>query len=534
MSERASQSSLPLVIAVLAGLLQVVAGIDLGRQSGEAVDRAAMGGALGPILAIAGVVASWLGAWLFGARPIVAGVVGLGGTAATIYVAWPFVTRLGFLYYGEFVLHHFLAILAAGLCVQLTHRWAIDEGLGRARSAPLLLTALGVVLLLGQHVSDVPGIAFQIDLLWQGGAAALLLAVGAAFALLWRALDGLRERVLAVAALVPLATRIVLGGGLGSAPLGAGAAAPMTVSFAVVALAIFFLLQPRIPWLGRGAAVAARALVILLSARATFVLGDLYQKAYLRYEDRLGGLLRSIVGFDLPYPVYVEGWRLGAASVAVFALLTGLVSALLGARTRQAALAIALVVVAGYGLTSPQLLLMHCAGLLALFTALADDEQGAPVEAVPVLPSQEIEEILVMVADRLELAPPVVARDSRELLVALRGDVRRLAVDLRGRSDGGPRWQVTLKVGVLGRGAPEAEVIPDPVGEHPRLRGDVQLAAGEGGGVLAALSAFPAASARLWSAGAEVDFGDDLGRLSPASLEALIRALVRQIRGPVG
>lgn len=532
MSERSSQSSLLLVIAVLAGLLQVAAGVELGRSAGELVDQAAMGGALGPVLAIAGVVAAWLGAWLFGARPVLAAAVGLGGTAIALWIARPFTSWLGLLYYGEFILHHFLAILAAGLCVQVTHGWAIDLDLGRARSAPLLLCALAVVLLLGQHMSDVPGIDFQIDLLWQGGAAALLLAVPVSLAILWPEIVGPRRRALALALLAPLTVRVLLGGVLGKTPLGAAAAEPITAAVAVASLAIFFLLQPRFEPGLRTHGRVLRGLSLIVGALASHQLYRLYLSKFLRYEDRLGGLLRSIVGFDLPYPTYVAGWRLALASVAVFALIAGLCSALTGPRTRAAGLAIALCVVAGLGLTSPQLLLMHVAGLLALFAALADEGVAAAAEPVPALPSQEIEEILLLVADRLELPPPVVLEEARETVVALRGDVRRVAIDLRGRSGRGGRWAVTLRVGVLGRGAPEAEVLPDPAGEHPRLRGDVQLVSSEGSGVLAALSAFPSATARVWSAGAEIEFGDALTRLGPASLEALIRALVRQVRGP--
>jgi hypothetical protein len=44
-----------------------------------------------------------------------------------------------------------------------------------------------------------------------------------------------------------------------------------------------------------------------------------------------------------------------------------------------------------------------------------------------------------------------------------------------------------------------------------------------------ALSAFPAAHGRFWSAGCEVALGAAQARLSGASLEALVRSLARAV-----
>jgi len=111
--------------------------------------------------------------------------------------------------------------------------------------------------------------------------------------------------------------------------------------------------------------------------------------------------------------------------------------------------------------------------------------------------------------------------------VALRGELGRVVVDLRARSVDGARWTVLLRVGLVGRGAPTAELLPDPKGGAPRLRGDTRALGDAAGGVMEALSAFPAAHGRFWPAGCEVALGAALARLSGASLEALVRSLAR-------
>jgi hypothetical protein len=294
----------------------------------------------------------------------------------------------------------------------------------------------------------------------------------------------------------------------------------MVTALTITSVYAFFVLRPRVDPFGRVLSIVAGLVV-------SYRLHSLYYAPHFDARDeRFGGLVRSIVGFDLPYPSFVADWKVATATVGVFALVAAITSAALDPRRRSRAAALALVFVAGFGLTSPQLVLMHAAGVLALIAALAD----APIEVVePVLapPPEEPELILCEVAERLEIDPPVVVEEAAETVIALRGEHRRSAVDLRARSADGQRWHVVLRCGVVGRGRPDAEVLPSADGH--RLRGEVSRVGGEDSGVLDRLSAFPTATARFWEAGCEVDFGDDLTRLSGASLEALIRSLGRAL-----
>ncbi|MCB9567181.1 MAG: hypothetical protein H6710_08240 [Myxococcales bacterium] len=524
MSARASAASQLVVVAVVAGLAQIIAGVELGFALPTPLAKAIAEPATPYILAISGVMAAGLAAWLVRARVGVAVAVAVGGAALAWTLAVPHVTPLGLAYHGEFILHHFLTLVSAAVCLLVAHGWANDPELGRVRAAPLLAAALGVLLLVGQHIAGLPILGFDLEVLRVVGALAVFAAIVAGLALLWRRLDGWSGRALAVLLLAPLAVRLALGGALGlrGGQLGVSAAGPMTVAQLIAGVAAFVLIRPRLDRLGQ-------VLALAVGASVSLALEGIYESrrfavSFTNFED----LLRSIVGFEVPFPGFVERWRLGFSAVAIFAVAAAIARATLDPFERRRGLALALMVVAGLGLATPQLFWMQAAGALALIAALAE-AAPAPVERVEAAPPDEPELILHGLAERREVEPPVVVEEATETVIALRGELRRVAFDLRARSNDGRRWRVGLRAGVLGRGAPEAEVIPDGEGEGHRLRGDARLVGEAGGGVLAALSAFPESCGRFWSAGAEVELGEDLARLGPASLEALVRALCRQV-----
>lgn len=524
MPERESSITLLVAIAVIAGVLQIVAGFALGLAGAEDLATAAAEGAQPVILGVAGVMTALLLAWLLRERALWAVGVAVVGSAASAALMLPHLSVLGLIYHGEFVLHHFLALLAAAVVLLVTQGWAVDPECGRLRQLPVIAAGIGVVLLVGQHLSSLPWLEIALGSLWQVGTVALFAAVGLGLVVVWPRL-GAASRAIAAAAAAPVAARLVLGGGAGlmGAPLGVQAAPVMTGTIAAASLCLFALVRPTIDrW--------ARVFAVITAGTLAHSLYRLYEGYFAAHEDRVGGVARSIFGFDLPYPTYVPPWQAGAAAVAIFLVVSAILCGTIASPWRARGVALGLVVTAGLGLTSPQLELMHAAGLVALLAALGPS-RAAVTPVIAGGPPQAIEVILGEVAERLELAAPVRLEQPAETVIALRGDHRRLALDLRARSADGNKWSVVLRIGVIGRGSPDAELIPDPAGEAPRLRGDAQRVGGEASGVLAALSAFPAAHVRFWAAGCEAALGDDLSRLSGASVEALCRALGRQIRG---
>lgn len=524
MNLRASAPTQLVTVAVIVGVAQVAAGVLLSLAKPEALGLAAAEGPLVYLLGISGVVAAWLVAWFLRARLPLALGLGVAGTVAIVGASASSGSALGLIYFGELLIHHFLTFLAAAICLVVSRRWFFDPEFGGLRRLPLVFAGVGVVLLLGQHVASVPVLDLDLELLWKIGSASLLLAIPAAWVLLWSRYSW-SDRLLSICVLAPLAVRIVLGGagGLSGAAPGVSAALPMMTAITIAGVAAFFLLGKRVD-------VLARVFSLLVGGFVSYRLDAIYQGPNFQfYEERLGGLVRSILGFELPYPSFVAGWKMATATVAIFTITAAISAALIDHRQRARAMALALVVVAGFGLTTPQLLLMQAAGSLALLACL---REGQVVAVPPALcpPPEEPEQVFAELAERLALAAPVVIEEPLETLLALRGEHRQIPVDLRARTADRLRWVVVLSCGVLGRGRgrADAEVLPGRGGH--RLRGDARRVGGEESGVLAALSAFPTATARFWEAGCEVEFGDDLTRLRAASLEALIRAVGRLLR----
>ncbi len=522
MNLRPSATIQLVTVAVIVGIAQVVASVALSLAKPEALALAAAEGPILYVLGVSGVAAAWLVAWFLRARVLLALGLGVAGTVVIIGVSASSGSALGLIYFGELLIHHFLALLAAAICLAVGRSIFVDPDLGGLRRLPLLFAGVGGALLLVQHVVSLPVFGLDLEFVWRLGSASSLLAIAATWVLLWP-LYSWSDRLLSVCLLAPLVVRIVIGGaaGLSGAVPGVSAAMPMMVAITSAGIAAFLLLGKRVD-------VFARVLSLLVGGLVSYRLDGVYQGPHFQfYEERLGGLVRSIFGFELPYPSFVAGWKTATATVAIFTMTAAISAALLDRSQRARALALALVVVAGLGLTTPQLLLMQAAGSLVLLACL---REGPVVAVSPVAcpPPEEPEQIFAELAERLGVAAPVVIEEPVETLLAIRGEHRQSALDLRARTADHLRWVVVLACGVLGRGRPDAEVLPGRGGH--RLRGDVRRVGGEESGVLAALSAFPTATARFWEAGCEVEFGDDLTRLGAASLEALIRAIGRQLR----
>ncbi|WAS98419.1 hypothetical protein [Nannocystis punicea] len=428
---------------------------------------------------------------------------------------------LGLAYHGELLLHHFLAVLCAAACVAVTIGWAVDPGLGRLRLLPAVPAVAGAALLLAEHLSRAPD--SPVGLFGQVGTASLLLAAPLALAALWSHLQPLALRWGALVLLVPLTVRTALGGKsvLSGMPLGTEGAAPVLVTTGVAALLGVALMRPRAERGLHGAALA-------LSAVACFTLHRGYTQRFGDLEAAVGQLARSLLGFELPYPGYLPGWRIVGGMMALFVVFALTTTSLLSRRDHVRGLCLAILLCAGLGLSTPQLVLMTGAGLLLAFDTVA----GAPAPAPRVVaPPRPIEAIVGEAAGLLGLPAPTVLEQQRGAVIALRGEVERVAVDLRARQDRGA-WHIVLQAGVLGRGAPDVELVPGGAGDEPhplvaghRARGEARRLERLPESFLLALAPFPDHRTRVWPGGCQVELGDRLDALDAAALAAVLRGM---------
>ncbi len=504
--------------AAVAGLLQLIAGVTLGLATPEALHRGAREGPRMYILIVLALAASSLLAWVLRARPRVAAGIALAGPVLAGLLIWRGgVTRLGLAYHGEFILHHFLTLVCAALCVVIPLQWLRDPKLGRLRWLPAAPAAVGAALLLTEHLlardSDFTGPIGQV------GTALSLATWPIALASLWPTLGPTRLRVWLLLTATPAAVRVVLGGAaaLAGVPLGLAAAAPVMTAVIVASLAGLLLLRPQID-------AVLRLLVTLGAGVMTLGLYRVYLQRFGDLEGDLGGLVRSLFGFDLPYPGYVPGWKLGAAMLGLFVLLTTLSGALISGRDHTRGLGLAIMITAGLGLSSPQLALMLTAGYLVLLDATA----GAPPDPNEVItaPPAALEQTLADLATRLGLPAPVSLEQADGRVVSLRGDLEHNPLQLRAR-ERRRGWSVELTLGVPGRGRPEVELIPDEGGH--RVVGNTRRLESMPEALLVALADHPTHRTRFWPGGVQVDFGRQLSGLDADHLARLLEQLGRVV-----
>lgn len=507
--------------AALAGTLQLVATLELSMSSEGAVVRAIREGPT-IYLGAAAILAAFAALVVWQRRRWTVAVgLALPGLLAAIGLVWTSGSRLGLSYHGEFLLHHFLALLCAATCVAVPLAWARDGALGRLRALPLLPALAGAGLLLAEHLRREVGA--PIGTLGQVGTATLLLAVPLALGSLWPHLQPPRLRAAACFLALPVTIRVALGGSaaLAGLPLETGAATPLLIALGLAAVAGWALVRPRAERGLHGPAIA-------LAGVACFALQRAYTQRFGELEVAVGGLARSLFGFDLPYPGYLPTWRLASALLVLFALFSLAVTSLLSRRDHVRGLCLVILMTAGLGLTSPQLALMTGAGLLLALDTLV----GAPPPPPPVIaPPRPVEAIVAEAAKLLDLPPPTVLEQQRGAVIALRGELGRIHVDLRARHER-TGWILVAQAGTLGRGAPELELRPgDPDDDpHPllgthQLRGDPRRVETVPESLLMALQLFPAHRTRLWPGGCQIELGGRLDHLDAASLAAVLRSM---------
>ena len=527
--------------ALVAGALQIVATTALGRARSDAIVRAAAEGATLYLLGALATAVGLLVVWLLRRRPPIAAVVLVVWQAA---VFWPLSKRatwLGLAYHGEYILHHFLALVCAATCITVLASWRRRNELGPARLVPVTLGLLGAGTLAFLHVASQPSVQMRASsTLHETATAALLLSVLAGLAIGWRTIRPPAMRIVAVLLLTPLLLRIGLAfpEGLTGAAVPMGGRTALMTAVVLAATGVFVAFRPRLP-------TALRIAAVSLSAIATALLYVAYRRGFGELEDDVGGLAQSLFGFPLPYPNYVSDPKLFASMVGLFFIFAVVTAGLLSSTERPRGIAFGLLCVTGLGLTNPQLALMAGAGLL-LFLDIGIEQgthgnpqdEGESTSALP--PSTPVEDILLAAAERLDLPDPVTLADAPRAIVALRGEVATATIDVRARRLRSEMWAIDLQIGMIGRGRPDAELVPDSsqdgtrpaheLGRTHRIRGSARALEQLGDPVLDAMMPFPRARARFWEAGITIALGDDLEQLDAARLARLIARMARSLR----
>lgn len=513
--------------ALVAAAFQVVATLLLGLAPVEAIQRAADEGSQAYLLGALGTAVATLVLWLLRQRPLVASITFLTLELALLIGLVSGTTRLGLAYHGEFVLHHFITFLSAAACVSLGWGWIRDDALGSRRwlaGAPALLGGIG---LFAVHVLEQPGVGLRVPALALQTAMALALtAPAAALAGTWAQHDHpqAHPRILAIAVMVPLLLRIAVGlpSSLTGAPIPDDARTLAMASVIMASALAFWAFRPQMPR-------PVRFLVIALAAFVTALLYMVYVHplGFGRLEDGIGGIAQSLFGFSLPYPTFVGSWRVVLTCVAVFFILSVVYGGLLSWDERLRGLALGLYAITGIGVSNPQLALMASAALLLLVHTLVTPAASSAAAGSADVP---VEDIFKDAADLLDLPAPVVLEGT---VVSVRGDLDGAPLDLRARPRRGGGWQISLRVGIIGRGRPVLELTPagghggsrpaHELGLTHRAVGDVRRLEDVDDSQLDALQPFSSAKARYWDAGLEIDLGVDLDDLDAPRLAALLR-----------
>lgn len=363
-------------IALIAGLLQIVASIALGMAKLDAFTAAAGERPFMYMVVVVLCAAAVGSIWLVRERPPVAFALSAIWPAGVWIGLRGKLTGLGLAYHGEFILHHFSAVLSLVLAVIVPLAWARDPKLGRARWLPLAFALPGALLLALAHAGKLPGApaTWAVPSLAIFGGALLLLAWPASVGLFWNRLGPRERRPIAVILLVPVLVRL----GLVGAPGLAGELVP----------------DPSIHWLGSAIVVTSVLTLLLLRPRlerwVLIIVGTicligsmffyyLYQHGFGELEDGLAGLLQSLFGFQVPYPSYVDEVRSAALMMGLFFVFVTVYASLVSAEDRVRGIALGLMVIAGLGFSSPHLVLMLGAGALLFVDTLLP---GAPYREV--------------------------------------------------------------------------------------------------------------------------------------------------------
>jgi hypothetical protein len=509
--------------ALIGGLLQILASVVLGMARLDALTLASQEGPLFYTVAALAVAIGVVAVWVLRGRPLLAAVSFVTWQAA---VLWPLSRRMSFAglaLHGEFILHHFVAVLCALACATLA--WALlRDPRARRLGWPVALAAIACVA--AGLVGHIAGVQGEHRL----GAIALAVAASASVVAmtLWTGLELGRAprspaRWAALALVIPIVVRVASVGpmALDHAPVPPGLRAPFVGLLIAAAVALTVLLRPRPP---RVIAVTMTGLAALTTATLYLV----YRSKFGDVEDGLGGLAQSILGFTPPYPEYLSNTAIVTVMIGGFLALQTAGGAMTSEDARDRGIGLALVIVAGVGWSNPQLVLMSTAGVL-LF--LSDLDELPPAAAPPPSP---VGQILGELATRLSLAASEAAGARGVTLHALRGELRGVTVDVRAQV-GRDAPRLGARLGVVARSRPEVGLQPGTSGDVPahaiarthRVFGATRKLEAHGDELLDACLPFPTLRLGLWPAGAEIDLGSDLAKLDAAALERLLAVLAR-------
>lgn len=510
--------------ALIGGLLQILASVVLGVADLDVLTAASQEGPLFYVLAALAVMIGIVVVWVLRGRPLLAAIAFVLWQAA---ILWPLSRRMslyGLALHGEFILHHFVALLAALACA--TMAWALVRDrdvrrLGSIVAAPTLVAALAGMIGHVAALRDAPRLASVTHAIT---ATAALTAT-----LTWVVLELRRAprspaRWAAFALVVPLIVRVVSVGptALDHAPVPHALRGPFIGLLVAAAVALTVLLRPRPP---RVAAVAMTGLAALTTATLYLV----YRTKFGDVEDGLSGLAQSILGFAPPYPEYLSNASIATVMVGAFLALQTAGGSMTSDDARDRGIGLSLVLIAGVGWSNPQLVLMSTAGLLVFL----GDLDELPAAARP--PTRPVAEILGELATRLGLeAIEVGVARGKATLHSVRGDVRGVRVEVRAEvGRGAPR--VGARIGIVARTRPDVglepgtagDPLPHPLGRTHRVSGAARKLEHHGEDLLDACLPFTTLRLGLWSAGAEFDLGRDLSRLDPVALERLVVTLAK-------
>ncbi|EDM78545.1 hypothetical protein PPSIR1_14945 [Plesiocystis pacifica SIR-1] len=570
-------------VALVAGLLQVLASVALGMARADDFEAASSESSAIYLLAAALVTAGVFAIYLVRERPAIALTLGTVWPLGMFFGLRKHATVLGLAFHGEFILHHLAAILAFALAVMVPLRWARDEQLGPAwqRMGPAALAVPGAALLLVGHLSTLlqppppgseAGLAQALSLggqpwITELGAGLLIAAWPLAVGLFWTRLGPAERRPIALILLAPMVVRLATAGVHGlSGALVAPAAVPWLGATMVVASVLTLgLLRPRLDrWV--------TAVVGIICLFGSMLFYYFYEHGFGELEDGLGGLLQSLFGFQVPYPPYTDDLRSAALMLGLFFMFVTVYTALVSTEDRSRGLSLGLMLIAGLGLSSPHLALMVGAGALLFIETLLpgaphrelgawngwggspkvpewvkleeiDDEEDREAEGAGFAPNEaDLRGTLEGLSERLAAAAPIAAEDDAGSTILVRDHLGDTPFELRARV---PRRspadvRVELTVGLPGRSEAAFELVPDTSERGPRpahllarshrVIGDPRQLEAFGDEALDALTPFPTAYLRAWEAGAQVELGAELSRLRVDSLEALVRCLARALR----
>jgi hypothetical protein len=519
-------------IVLVGGIVQVLASVALSLAKVGELQSAI---AEGPLYYVLGTLLAGLATatvWLFRRRAMIALPLLLGWPLIVYLVLGSRLTVLGLAYHGEFILYHFLSLLCVALCIAVPLRWARRPELGPLRKVPFLLATLGSIALGVAHLAAIPSLRVPSSPgLAIGGAACLLAAWPVSLVAFWRNAGPWRMRLGAALLVLPVTVRVALTGADGfiGAPVPASRVIVLGVTIGLVATGVAFAFRPRIEtWV--------RMMIAGLCLASTLFFWLLYDRGFGELEDGFEGLIRSFLGFHLPYPAYVSEWKVMGMMMAIFFIFSTVYTALVSSQDRHRGIPLALMAMAGIGLTSPHLGLMLGAAALTLIDTLVspEPEVESPRESTkePV-PTHDIEAILDDAAARLGFEAPVsLSPGERSATVVLHGHVGRTEVDVRARLK--RRWEIEVAAGLAGRGTATVELVPDggtrgtrpphPIARTHKLVGDARALEDGGERLMDALSPFPDAHVSLWPGGCGVELGRDVSRLDADTLDALVRA----------